>query len=431
MVSMNILNLPNWEVLNVKENQGDYLITARYTPEPASCPMCKREMARLDRFGTRQRCFMDLPIHTKQVGILVRYQRYRCKECGRTFVQELPDMHDKRKMTRRLLEYIEQETLHRTFVSIADDVGIAEGSVRFIFRKYADRLEETFKANVTPRWMGIGEIKVIERLRCVIANIEKNTIVDLLEDSTRKRVTRYLTSLPDRRQVELAAMDMWEPYRKAVRDALPGAMIVVDKLFVVRAANAALETVRKSVRKGLAPGQHRYLVHDRFILSRRKRELDPYELLTLDGWLDRFPELAAAYKLKEDFFDIWDTAGSSLEARERYREWKAEIPGAVAWAFEDLTTTIQNWRAEIFAYFDHRVTGDYTEALGMINELSHRIGRGYSFEAIRARLLFSGGLRVEQSAADKLALNSGVMISTILQRLGVESAATTTPIRIK
>jgi transposase len=434
---MNILNLPDWEILDVKENQGDYLITARYIPGPAACPVCKRKMARLQLFGTKQRRIIDLPIHAKHVGILVRYQRYRCKECGHTFMQALPDVHEERDMTRRLLAYIEQETLRRTFVNVADDVGMGESSIRSIFRDYADRLEKTFKSNVTPRWLGLDEIKIVKRSRCAIANVEKNTIVNLLEDRTKKKVTRYLMGLPDRHMVELVAMDMWVPYRDAVHAALPGAVIVINKLHVTRFANAALEAVRKSVRQGLALGQHRYLVYDRLILSRRKRELDPDELRVLDGWLDRFPALGAAYRLKEDFFDIWDTASSSQEALDRYEEWKAGILGDVAWAFEDLTTAVQNWGTEIFAYFDHGVTNAYTESLNKITKLIYRVGRGYSFEAIRAKMLFNGGLHIERRptyARDRgklgkqvisdyqpldqgSELNYGVMISTVLQRL--------------
>ncbi|MBN1890108.1 MAG: ISL3 family transposase [Thermoflexales bacterium] len=434
---MNILNLPDWEVLDVEENQGDYLITARYIPGPASCPVCKRMLPRLQLFGTKQRCFMDLPIHAKRVGILVRYQRYRCKECGHTFVQELPDMHEERKMTRRLLAYIEQETLRRTFVSVADDVGMGESSVRSVFHDYAARLEKSFKSNVTPRWLGIDEIKIIKRPRCVIANVEKNTIVDLLEDRTKKKVTRYLMGLSDRHLVELVAMDMWGPYRDAVRAALPGAVIVIDKFHVVRMANASLDAVRKSIRDGLTRSQCNRLMHDRFILLRRKAELEPDKRLILDVWLDRFPALGAAYKLKEDFFDIWDTPQSSQAAIERYEEWKAGIPGDVAWAFEDLTTAVQNWETEIFAYFDHRVTNAYTESLNNITRLIYRVGRGYSFEAIRAKMLFNGGLHIEckptyargrgkvkkqvisdyQPIDQGPELNYGVRISTVLQRL--------------
>lgn len=433
---MNILNLPDWEILDVKENRGDYLIVAQYVPEPAMCPRCSRMLPRLDHFGVRQQCFLDLPIHAKRVGILVHRQRYRCKECGRTFMETLPDIHEKRKATRRLIEYIEQETLRRTFVSVAEDVGMGEGNVRAIFHEYVARLEETCKANVPPRWMGLDEIKIVKWPRCVVTNVEKQTIVDMLKDRTKKTVTRYLMRMPGRDQIELVAMDMWGPYRDAVRAALPGAVIVIDKYHVVRMANTALEAVRKDIREGLTASQRRRLMHDRFILLKRKKELEPNQLLILEVWLGEFASLKSAYELKERFFDIWDTAKNSKKAKEQYEEWKSDIPNEITWAFKDLTTALENWESEVFAYFDHRIANAYTEALNSVTRLIYRVGRGYSFEAIRAKMLFNGGLHIErrppyakrqlqefpmpygyQPPDDGSDLNYGVRISTIMQRL--------------
>ena len=46
-------------------------------------------------------------------------------------------------------------------------------------------------------------------------------------------------------------MDMWQPYRDAVRSILPKAKIVIDKFHIVRYASDALDAVRKEIRKTL------------------------------------------------------------------------------------------------------------------------------------------------------------------------------------
>jgi transposase len=391
----NIINLPDWEILATEENGEDYRFTIRYSMPPASCPLCARMLPRLKRFGVRKQLFLDLPIHAKRVGLLVLRQRYQCQECQRAFVESLPDMHETRRATQRLVDYIEKESLKRTFASVANDVGMTEGAIRAIFHAYLPRLEQHMKANMTPRWLGIDEIKVVGHPRGVITNVEKQTLVELLHDRSKKTVIKYLTGLKDRAKIELVAMDMWEPYRDAVHTSLPRAVIVIDKFHVVRMANAALDAVRKSVREGLTPTQRRKLMHDRFILLRRKKDLEPDKKLILDVWLGQFPQLQTAYDLKESFFTIWERAKSSTEAKHRYAAWEKSIPPEVAWAFKDLTTAVQNWNTEIFAYFDHRVTNAYTESLNNLTRLTNRIGRGYSFEAIRAKMLFNGGLHIE------------------------------------
>lgn len=53
---------------------------------------------------------------------------------------------------------------------------------------------------------------------------------------------------------------------------------------------------------------------------------------------------------------------------------------------------MDHWETEIFAYFDHPVTNAYTEALNGLIRAMYRLGRGYSFEAIRAKILFTEGV---------------------------------------
>jgi transposase-like protein len=77
---------------------------------------------------------MDLPIRGKRLGVQVNRQRYRCNECQATFFEPLEDMDEKRSMTKRLIEYIEKQSLKRTFVSISEDIGLDEKTIRNIFR---------------------------------------------------------------------------------------------------------------------------------------------------------------------------------------------------------------------------------------------------------------------------------------------------------
>lgn len=106
-------------------------------------------------------------------------------------------------------------------------------------------------------------------------------------------VTNYLMKLKDRQKVEIVSMDMWNPYRAAVKAVLPQARIVVDKFHVVRMANDALERVRKDLRKELKPSQSRTLKGDRKILLKRAHEVSDRERLIMETWTGAFPQLLA------------------------------------------------------------------------------------------------------------------------------------------
>jgi hypothetical protein len=51
---------------------------------------------------------------------------------------------------------------------------------------------------------------------------------------------------------------------------------------------------------------------------------------------------------------------------------------------------VKNWREEVFAFFDFPATNGYTEALNGVIKVVNRAGRGYSLDAIKAKLLFGG-----------------------------------------
>ncbi len=61
-------------------------------------------------------------------------------------------------------------------------------------------------------------------------------------------------------------------------------------------------------------------------------------------------------------------------------------------AFEPILTVIGNWRTEIFNYFDNPITNAYTESLNNLIRVMNRLRRGYSFDALRAKILFTEGV---------------------------------------
>ncbi|NNM65716.1 MAG: ISL3 family transposase [Burkholderiales bacterium] len=391
-MAANILNLYLYTVTRIVETEHDYSVYAAVATQVAHCPTCGS--TRLSGFGRREQMIRDLPSHGKRVAIYVDTRRFKCLECSTdrvaTFSEPLPDVDAKRLMTARLVKWIGQQALRRTFASIAEEVGCVEGTVRLIFADYVNELEKTVRFE-TPTWMGIDEIHIIKP-RCVISNIRSNTVVDLLPNRNKDTVVHYLSHLDGRHSVQTVAMDMWTPYRDAVQAVMPDARIVIDKFHVVRMANDAVERVRKSLRESLTPKQRRGLMHDRFVLLKRERDLNDKERLLLSGWTANYPELGEAYRLKEAFYGVYEGMGTRDQALARYAAWHRSVSHEVRDAFADLIRAFTNWQPQILAYFDHPVTNAYTESLNSLIRVMNRLGRGYSFEALRAKILFTEGV---------------------------------------
>ncbi len=82
-----------------------------------------------------------------------------------------------------------------------------------------------------------------------------------------------------------------------------------------------------------------------------------------------FPQLLAAYEHKERFYHIWDCA-SRRDAEQALAAWIDDIP----------------------------VTNAFTESINRLAKDKNRDGRGYSFEVMRARMLYQAQ---EEGAADQ------------------------------
>lgn len=396
---MNILNWPDWEVTNVTEEAGIRVVSASYKPAPTACIRCG-SLGTLEggprKIGTYQQRVHDQATLGKPTIIAVRRQRYQCRDCKATFSQPLPDVTKKGTMTTRLADWIKDRSIEKTFTSVAEEAGVTEGTVRNLFREYIAYLD----ANVhfqTPTVLGIDELHLMGQARCIMTNVAKRTVIEMLPTRTKDAVYRRLVTLPDRSNVRYVCMDMWPAYRDAARAVWPDITVIVDKYHVVRLASQGLERVRKDIRASLSDKLRRNMMHDRFILLKRRRSLNERESLLLDTWVDRFPTLKIAYEQKEAFYDLFDATITSAEARERYAAWKSGLTTEIQPPFKDLTTALANWDTEIFSYFDHRVTNAYTEALNGLAKLLNRNGRGYSFEVIRAKVLYSRGTHLNPS----------------------------------
>jgi predicted nucleotidyltransferase/transposase-like protein len=188
---MDTFHLPGWEVLRVEEGEYVYRVTVKLPSLSRFCPSCG---AFSNRYGSRFQTYTDKPMDGKRVSLLVNRQRYRCTDCGKTFVGMLPEMDEVRLMTRRLRAYVEEESLKRNFVSIADEVGINEKTVRTIFREYLTRQGQEVKG-------GEGESLGAIRKRLAgkaQADLAKETSKLCEQPVWYRRLSEEQNMLPDR-----------------------------------------------------------------------------------------------------------------------------------------------------------------------------------------------------------------------------------------
>lgn len=380
------INLSYIRTISVDDNDDHYMVAVEGIVLPTICPHCGHD--KLHKHGSVNQAYMDTPMHGKRVILTLDRKRYKCTNdlCKKTIFEPLNDMDSKRLATSRLVKYIQTHCLKKTFADISREVGVDEKTIRHIFDDYVEHLSSTVRFE-TPKILGIDEVKIIGSYKAMITNIEELSVYDLLETRKKADLIEYFGRIPNLHKIELVTMDMWRPYFDAIRHHLPSVPIVVDRFHVVRAANNAMEAIRKSIRKELEQSKRIKLKDDRFILLARRENLNEQQLKVLERWTFEFPLLHEAYLAKEGFFAIYEQPSKEM-AQKVYASWEKGLKPEIRRFFTEIISFMRNWWCEIFNYYDHRITNGYTESANNLVKEMNRMGRGYSFDVIRARILY-------------------------------------------
>lgn len=78
---------------------------------------------------------------------------------------------------------------------------------RHVFDDYTSRTQESVIYEV-PRVRGIDELKIVGEYRCMLTNIEKNSVFDLLKNRRKVDLLAYFKALRDKKNIEVVTMDM-------------------------------------------------------------------------------------------------------------------------------------------------------------------------------------------------------------------------------
>lgn len=97
---------------------------------PVSCNECGSKP--LYKHGKRKHSFADIPFQNKHVKIETNRQRYRYHSCGSTIVPRIPPLDEKRRLTKRLLKFIQEKCTDNSYNSISKEIGLAVNTVKAI-----------------------------------------------------------------------------------------------------------------------------------------------------------------------------------------------------------------------------------------------------------------------------------------------------------
>lgn len=384
------------------DEREDVLEIVIETKLPAACcPDCGCATVRAKE--RRKLLVRDIPLRPgKQTWLMWWKRRFACDRCGRTFTETHPEIRPRATHTRRFDRYLAARATESPYARIADEEGVSFYRIEMAARSEAADLFAS-RDRARPERLCIDESahRRAQIYNTIVSDPDAPRVIDMIETRHRRPLENYLASLPQevRQGIAEVVIDMWEPYRLAIRAALPDAQIVADRFHTERLVSRALDETRRAVQNAIRRGRgrehpsgaKRHLFYARHKLLRGACRLTLVDLDELSMLFDEYPDLLVAWELLWSFRLIY-AAPNRTEGQRRLRSWYADVGESGLRPFAVAAAMISKWEDEILAYFNSRLTNAYAEGATNKIKVIKRMGYGFrSFANFRRRVLVACG----------------------------------------
>ncbi len=341
------------------------------------CSGCGRKFREI--YDSSERVVRDLPWGEFQTTVFIEVYRVKCPDCG-VKREKVPQLPSKAPFSKRFEEAVGRACESAPARQVGRQFGLAASTVRAIDLRYLERWDAA-RRKPALRQMGVDEIHLGKKAKflTVVCNLE--TAEPLWFGRERKKETldaffqTQLTS-KQRRGIEAACVDMWQPYRLSIEQWASRCRIIYDKFHIMQHANNAVDEVRRAefFRKG---GRLRGLVKGkRWLLLSRWVHLDTGKKRQLNQLFSLNRRVMKAYLLKESLDRLWTYRYEGAMLR-YLQSWIDQLRWQRLKPFEKLAHMLLDHLDGILNYCRTKVPLGVVEAVnGNIKSLLRR-GRGY------------------------------------------------------
>jgi transposase len=378
-----VLGWPGYRVYQMEIDEQGKKLTLRVRRKKSGlkriCSRCGQHVSARAIHEVCEREVRDLPCFEYMTTVVVETYRVKCPRCG-IRAERVAQLPSKAPYSKRFEEAVGQACESAAARQVARRMGLAASTVRAIDQRYLERWEA--KRRRPPlRQMGGDEIYRGKKGKflTVVCNLETGEPLWFGQERKKETLDDFFRSQLVRRQrkrIEAACGDMWEPFRKSIEQWAPQCRIVYDKFHIIQHANDAIDEVRRAEffrqgkhKRGLIKGKS-WLLLSRWknLTSRQRGELN--RLFQLNR------RVFKAYLLKESLERLWNYryAGAMVNYLQK---WMGQLKWQRLKPFEELADMRVKHLEGILNYCRTKVRFGVVEAVnGNIRMLINR-GRGY------------------------------------------------------
>jgi transposase len=327
----------------------------------------------------REREIRDLPWSVYRATVVVEVHRLRCPECG-VRVEKIEQLPSNAPFSKRFEEIVGEACESAAASQVARRFHLPETTVRAIDLRYLERWEQR-RRKPALKQIGVDEIYrgKKDKFLTVVSNLEtgeplwfgKERKKDTLDEYFRTQLSRG-----QRKRIEAACVDMWEPFRLSIEHWAPACRIVYDKFHIIQHANDAVDEVRRAelFRKGRK--MRDVIKGKKWLLLSRWKNLAKDQRGVLNRVFHLNRRVFKAYLLKESLEKLWDYRyeGAMLNYLQK---WIDQLRWQRLPSFQKLADMLFKHLEGILNYCRTKVRFGVVEAInGNIRMLINR-GRGY------------------------------------------------------
>jgi transposase len=233
------------EKIETFNDQHTIYVSLHLVDQKPACPLCNGKDSY--RHGhIKKRLTHSIITHSPCI-ILYHAKRYKCKICGKTYLEDNPlsNRFDSISTYTKMEILNALRNINHTFTQIAETYRVSIQKVVDLFDRHVD-----CKRLNLPEILCIDEIYTAKisayKYACVLLNFKNNAIVDIIPTRHKNYLSYYFRTLQRHHidHVKYVIIDMYEPYKDIVSSIMPKAKICIDSFHVIRQLNEAIKRIR-------------------------------------------------------------------------------------------------------------------------------------------------------------------------------------------
>jgi len=344
------------------------------------CHLCGKKTHRVHSWG--QRRVRDLNLASTRVYLHCHFRKVFCPACGQIVIEDLELLHPYLRVTKRLALYIHGLCRLMTIKEVADHLDLDWKTVKNIDKFFLEA-EYGIPNFDGLRLLAVDEIAVRKghRYLTVILDYESGRVVWIGQKRKARTLKRFfnLLSKGQKNKLEAIAMDMWDPYIKAVKEKVPHVKIVFDLFHVVNQFSRVIDKVRNSEYRKASKEQKEIFKGAKYLLlkntvRRTKDRIQLTELLKLNEVIN------TVYILKDQLKHIWSYK-SRTWATKALDQWCALARSLKNRTVTKFVNTLERYSYGLLNHCDYPLHTSVLE--GVNNKIKVIKRKAYGFHDLR------------------------------------------------